>query len=129
MIYNILNESLLKEVKKLKKQYKVNDDFKAFSEALRRELHWSYWAKAEWELTITKDEDDRIILCDLFENTYLEDVTDDTTFDWCGFYEYLSDKRISHNNYIKFDVYDQIMYRWDDFVDFLWKTKLPYERV
>ena len=66
--YNILNESLIKEIKKLKKQYKANDDFKAFSEVLRRELQWQYWAKAEWELTVTKDEDDRIILCDLFEN-------------------------------------------------------------
>lgn len=69
------------EIKKLKKKCATK---KEFSEALRSELVWRFWSKAEWELIITKDENGRIVLspwCGCSDpDSVAVDVTNDTRF-------------------------------------------------
>ena len=118
------------EIKKLKKKCATKDEFEEF---LRREFMWRFWSKAEWELIITKEEDERIILspwCGCSDpDSVAIDVTNDKNFDWSGFAdEHI--KRQIFKNQAKIDVYDQIMYgdRFSNLVDELWYTRLPYER-
>ena len=118
------------EIKQLKKKCATKGEF---SEFLRREFMWHFWSKAEWELIVTKGEDERVILspwCGCIDQGSCSiDVTDDVSFDWSGFAdEHI--KRQAFKNQAKIDAYDQIMYggRFDNIVTKLWTTRLPYER-
>ena len=47
-------------------------------------------------------------------------MTDDE-FDWLGFYEYMEKKRYSDaNGGIKIDVYSQVLFKWDEFINYVW---------
>lgn len=118
------------EIKRLKKKCATKDEF---AELLRREFMWRFWSKAEWELIITKTAEGRVILSPWCGSRNPDseaiDVTDDPAFDWSGF----ADKHIQKqgfNDRATIDVYDQIMYgdRFNNLVDELWYTRLPYER-
>lgn len=125
--YDIL-EYREKDIKRLKKKYPDKD---AFSEALRRILLAQYWSRAEWELIIAKTADGRIILspwCGCADPDAASiDVTDDPTFDWSGFAAFHIAKQVFKDR-AKIDVYDQIVYRWDDFLDFVWNYHHKYQR-
>lgn len=118
------------DVKKLKKKSLNKAEF---AEALKRELVWRFWSKAEWELIVTKTDEGRVILspwCGCSDPDSVSiDVTDDSSFDWIRFANENIRKQIFKNE-AKIDVYDQIMYgdRFSKLVDELWHTKLPYER-
>lgn len=125
--YNILK---YKEdfIKKLKKKCNTKEEF---SEKMRREMMWSYWSKAEWELIIEIDDDNRIWLspwvgCREPENVRI-DVTDREDFDWRGFAEKHIGTQI-YKNEAKIDVFDQLEWNWDKFVDYCWYNRLRYER-
>jgi hypothetical protein len=123
--YDMLKGRYKDFIKKLKKKC-VNKA--EFSEAMDREMMYRFWSRAEWELVIELSDDNRIWLnpwvgCREPADIRI-DVTDAEDFDWRGFIntQYL------HNNCQKIDVYDQLKYRWDDFITFLWTTRLKYER-
>ena len=125
--YNIL---AYKEdpIKKMRKQYSTKEEF---SDNLKRELKWQYWSRSEYELILTKTEDNRIILtpwcgCKNPDEVAI-DVTDNTDFDWNGF----ADKHIKrqiYKNSAKIDVWDQIEHRWKEFVDYVWNYHFKYQR-
>ena len=125
--YNIL-EYREEDIKQLKKKY---PDKAAFSEALRYTLLSQYRSRAEWELIITRTAEGRIILspwCGCTDPDAVSiDVTDDPAFDWSGFVEFHIAKQIFKDR-AKIDVYDQIIYRWDDFLDFIWNYHHKYQR-
>ena len=118
------------EIKKLKKKCASKEEF---SQKLKGEFQYRFWAKCEWELIISKTEEGRIILSPWIGRRNPEtsslDVTDDKNFDWVGFADKYIGKQIFLNK-AKIDVYDQIMYgdRFSNLVDELWYTRLPYER-
>lgn len=118
------------EIKKLKKKCASKEEF---SQKLKGEFQYRFWAKCEWELIISKTEEGRIILSPWIggrnPETFSLDVTDDKNFDWVGFADKYIGKQIFLNK-AKIDVYDQIMYgdRFSNLVDELWYTRLPYER-
>lgn len=118
------------EIKKLKKKCASKEEF---SQKLKGEFQYRFWAKCEWELIISKTEEGRIILSPWIGGRNPEtsslDVTDDKNFDWVGFADKYIGKQIFLNK-AKIDVYDQIMYgdRFSNLVDELWYTRLPYER-
>ena len=125
--YNILK---YKEdfIKKLKKKCNTKEEF---SEKMRREMMYYYWSKAEWELIIEIDNDSRIWLspwvgCREPKNVRI-DVTDREDFDWRGFAELYIGKQI-YKNEAKIDVFDQIEWRWTEFIDYCWYTRLKWER-
>lgn len=125
--YNVLKYRE-NDIKKIRKKCETKEEF---AEKLRREMMYYYWSKCEWEMILTKTEDNRIILtpwcgCKNPEEVKI-DVTDNTDFDWIGF----ADKHIKeqvYQNIAKIDVFDQLQYRWDEFVDYVWNYHFKYQR-
>lgn len=115
-------------VKKLKKKCATKEEF---AEKMRREMMYYYWSKAEVETIIEIDDDNHIWLGPLVgfrdpENVRI-DVTDRTDFDWKGFAAKHIGSQI-YKNRAKIDVYSQLEYVWDDFITYLWTTRLKWER-
>lgn len=114
-------------IKKLKKKCATKEEF---AEAMQREMMYYFWSKAECELII-EISDNKIWLipwCGCREPEVVKVcVTDDDGFDWSGFAEHHIGKQI-YKNRAKIDIYDQLQWRWDEFIDFCWCTRLKYER-
>lgn len=122
--YNIFRHGSFDEY--LKKAFKKCNTKEEFAETLKRELMYYFWSKAEWELIIEVTEDNRILLspwCGCRDPESVKvDVTDDENFDWRGFAE-KHIKRQIYKNKAKIDVYDQVEYMWDDFLEIVWNSK------
>ena len=94
-------------------------------------MMYYFWSKCEWELIVEIDNNNRIWLspwvgCREPENVRV-DVTDRKNFDWKGFAEkHISQQR--YKNEAKIDVYDQLEWRWEEFINYCWYTRLRYER-
>lgn len=122
--YNVLGgKYFLDELKKMIKKHKDKNDF---IEALKNEMMYRYWSRAEYELIIKITSDNRIVLepwcgCRNPEETRI-DVTDDTNFKWKDFAEEHIRKQI-YDNKAKIDIYDQIRFNWDDFVEYILSSK------
>ena len=121
--FNIFDHWSFREyTKKTAKKLKTKEEF---AEQIRRELQFYYWSKAEWELVV-HIEDNRIFLipwCGCREPEKVKiDVTDDANFDWRGFAEKHTARQI-YGNEAKIDVFDQVDYRWEEFVDYAWENK------
>jgi hypothetical protein len=97
-----------------------------YAEALKSNLRYYFWSKAEWELIIEITEDNRIFLkpwCGCREPEKVKiDVTDDTNFDWRGFAELHTNQQI-YGNKAKIDVFDQVMFNWELFVEVVWDNR------
>ena len=124
--YNIFKGHYKDFVKKFKKKCANKEEF---SEAMDREMMHMFWSRCEWELIIELDENNHIWLtpwvgCKEPEKTSIE-VGADNAFDWLGF---LKTVNLNGDNRAKIDVYDQLKYRWDDFITYLWTTRQKYER-
>ena len=122
--YNIFNHCGFN--KYVEKALEISKTKEEFAETLRRELMYYFWSKAEWELVIELDEDNHIFLipwcgCRNPEEIKI-DVTNDTRFDWNGFAK-KHIKRQIYKNEAKVDVYNQIEYVWDNFLEYVWNSK------
>lgn len=122
--YNIFRHGSFNDyIERAFKKCKTKEEFAQF---LRRELMYYFWSKAEWELIIEITENNRIFLipwcgCRNPEETKI-DVTDNTSFDWRGFAEKYIPKK-GYGNQAKIDVFDQVVYMWDDFLELVWNSK------
>ena len=117
-------------IKKLKKKCQTKEEF---SEKLRREMMWAFLSKCEWELIIKLDENNRVWLNPLVGSRHPEeariDVTDSADFDWRGFAkQHIRTFKNYKNPVEKIDVFDQLEYCWEEFVDYCWYTRMKYER-
>lgn len=112
-------------IKKLKK--KVNS-YEEFSKELRSEMMYRFWSKCEWEVVL-KRENGRLymLLWPPHENDVGEDITDDKLFDWNGLFEKKVERCYSKTE-CKIDVYDQLLYRWEAFVEYCFLYKHKYQR-
>lgn len=128
--YDILahRELLIKKFKKL------HSTKEAFAEALRKDFMYQYWSRCEYEMLLYIG-NNRVYLMpwvgDLIGDKL--DITDNTLLDWPTFAKHLLSNRGWHdktNNrkYVKFDIYDQIMFRFDELVDFCWEYQHTYQR-
>lgn len=114
-------------IKKIKKQCGTKEEF---AKKLKSEMLYHYWSRAEYELLIERAEDGRIWLlpwCGCYEPQKVKiDVSDRTDFDWHGF----ADEHINakYGNDAKIDIYDQLMYKFDDFVDYVWNYHHKWQR-
>lgn len=115
-------------IKKLKKKCHTKEEF---AEAMQREMMYYFWNKAECELIIEVAEDGHIWLipwCGCREPEKVKVcVTNDENFDWKNFADFHIGKQI-YKNEAKIDIYDQLRWKWDEFIDFCWYTRLKYER-
>lgn len=117
-----------KLIRSIKKQCETKT---AFSERMHREMMRRFWSKCEWELVVEVDGDDHVWLnpwagCRDPENVRI-DVTDREDFDWRNFAETHIGKQI-YKSEAKIDVFDQLEWRWQAFIDYCWHTRLKYER-
>lgn len=128
--YNVLShrEFLIKRFKKL------CSTKEAFAEELRRDLMHQYWSRCEYEMLLYVD-NNRVYLMPWSGKLVGDklDITDDTTLDWRVFANKLLQKQGWRDNstnrvYVKFDIYDQLMFRFNEFVDFCWNYCHKYER-
>lgn len=115
-------------IKKLKKKCTTKEEF---SEKMRSEFRWQYWSRCEYELIVEVTEDERVLLkpwvgCRDAEKATV-DVTDRKDFDWRSFAEYHIGKQI-YKNEAKIDVYSQLEWSWNKFIDYCWHNRLKYER-
>ena len=125
--YNVLKhrEAI---IKKLKKSCNNKEEF---SQKMRREMMYCFWSKCEWELVIEIDDNDCVWLnpwvgCKEPDKVRI-DVTNRGDFDWKSFAKAHIDRQI-YKNKAKIDVFDQIEWRWKEFIDYCWHTRLKYER-
>lgn len=114
--------------KKALKKCETKDEF---AKVLRREMQYYFWCKCEWELIIEITEDNRILLspwcgCRNSEDAKV-DVTDDTNFDWRGFAEAHIRRQVNRSK-AKIDVFSQVDYVWDEFVDCCWNQQRKRKR-
>lgn len=111
------------KIKKTKKACKTREEF---SERLEREMMWQYWSRAEYELILEKYNNELWLkpwcVCHNPEEVKIN-VTEDKF--WLEFAKQYDNW---WNNEAKIDIYDQLKFRWDEFVDYCWNTRLPYER-
>ena len=116
------------EIKKLKKKCATKEEF---AKALRSELMYHFWSRAQYELIIELTEKGGVLLkpwCGCYDNQKATiDVTNDTTFDWKGFAEEHIGKQIFSNE-AKIDIYDQLIWQWDPFVDYVWNYRHKWQR-
>lgn len=116
------------QIKKFKKKCATKEEF---AEAMRRELRWQYWSRAEYEVIVEIDENNCIWLkpwvgCTDPDGVKI-DVTDDTSFDWRGFAEKHISSRV-YKNEAKVDIWDQLEHVWDDFVTYCWEYCHKWQR-
>jgi hypothetical protein len=118
------------DIKKFKKKYKTKEEFE---KALRVEIMYHFWSRAEYELVIKQTEDGSILLlpwcgCRDEEKATI-DVTYDTSFDWKGFATEHIGKQI-YGNEAKVDIYNQLTYgdNWTRFVDYVWNYHHKWQR-
>lgn len=117
----------------IKRLKKVCDTKEMFAYLLNRELKSQYWSRFEYELIVDLTEDDRVILYPFISwkksRELGVDMTADNSYDWLGFAKFFIDKK-GVGNTAKIDIYDQLTYGncFDNLVDYLWHTRLKYER-
>ena len=125
--YNVL-KYMSEDIKKMKKKSATKQDF---AERLKNKLMWQYWARAEYELVVYIT-DNRVYLkpwCGCSEDNLRRiDVTEDTLLNWKDFADYHIDKQI-YKDAAKIDIWNQIEFRWNEFVDYCWTYRHKYERV
>lgn len=118
-------------IKKFKKLYSTKE---AFAEALRKDFMYQYWSRCEYEMLLYV-ENNRVYLMPWVGKLIGDklDVTGNTLLDWPAFAKYLLSNRgwldkINNRIYVKFDIYDQIMFRFDELVDFCLEYRHKYQR-
>lgn len=123
--FNVFQHSgFMRDLEKIFKEFKKSDDKDTFVERIDRELHYYFWSKCEWEVILTKTEG-KIIISPWVgskTNSHL-DVTDNKDFNWTSFYEQMKKKCISSDDGIKIDVYNQIRFHFDEFIDYCWNNR------
>lgn len=120
-VWNIFDHSsFLGDVKKNFKKYKDNKE--KFADELRHSLMYYYWSKSEWEV-ILSNQNNRMTITPWIggcRNDINLDVTYDESFDWRGFYGKMVECYIKEKDSVKIDVYDQVVFRWDEFLNYVW---------
>jgi hypothetical protein len=118
-------------IKKFKKKCTTKEEFTKF---LKMEFQWQYWSRSEYEM-ILYIEDDRVYLepwCGTFKEGRI-DITDGDTLNWPVFAKEMLKQawidKETGRKYVKFDVYDQLKFRFDELVDFVWNYKHKYQRI
>ena len=117
-------------IKRLKKACETKE---MFAYILNRELKRQYCSRCEYELIIELTGDKRVVLYPFISwedaRELGVDVTPDNSYDWVGFAKFLLDKK-GVGNRAKIDIYDQLTYGncFDNLVDYIWHTRLKYER-
>ena len=118
-------------IKQLKKKCTTKEEF---ADALDRDFMRQYWSRCEYEM-ILYVENDRVYL-EPWVGKFKEgrvDITDDTSLDWPAFAAEMLKRpwldKETGRLYVKFDAYDQLKFRFDELIDFVWAYRHKYQRM
>lgn len=115
------------DIKKMKKKSNSKEEFE---ELLKREMMYRYWSRCEHELIIQVDFESVWLIpwvgCRNPEEVKI-DVRADNTIDWRTFAEYHIGKQI-YKTKAKIDVFDQLQWRWDEFVSYCYDFHHKWQR-
>lgn len=116
------------QIKKLKKKCATKEEF---ADAMRHKMMYQYWSRCEYEVIIEIDENGRVWLkpwvgCRNPDEVKIN-VTDNENFDWRGFANEHIGKQI-YKNEAKIDIYDQLQWKWSDFIDYCWNYRHKWQR-
>lgn len=113
-VFNIFDHgSFAKSLLDIKKKYKT---FEEFAEHVRRELHYYFWSKSEWEVIITTWPP----YIDAEELDRLNKEREDNIKNY-GHPFRCTDVRLKTGE--KIDICDQVMMNWDQFINYLWNNR------
>lgn len=120
-IFNIFRHSRFREeIQKALNKYKGKAEF---AKVVKGELLYYFWSKSEYELIVKLTDDNRVFLYPWCGSRNPEDekieVTDEKDFDWISFAKQHISKQI-YKNEAKIDIYDQVRFQFDEFVDYVW---------
>lgn len=119
--YNIFDHSGF--VGDIVKAYgKKGGDRDSFLSEAKRWLMYYFWSKCEWEVLLSKKDDRLYISPWIGRGDISLDVTDNKDFNWQGFYKKTTEKYVVRDNTVKIDVFDQVVFQWENFSDYLWKA-------
>lgn len=129
--YDVLNQQEA-FIKKLKKKHATKEEFAV---ALRRTFKRQYWLRTEYEM-IVYIENDRVYI-EPFVGSFKDgrvDITDNELLNWHDFATTMLRERAWYDRendrqYVKFDVYDQLLFRFDELINFVWNYRHKYQRV
>lgn len=117
--FNIFKHySFNKDVQEELKKCKTKEEFE---ERLKSNLRYYFWSKCEYELVV-EVKDDYIYLKPWVGCKNPEEIKIDVTYDnydWKGFAEKHTAKQ-RYGSRAKIDIYDQVIYIWEDFLEYLW---------
>lgn len=127
-LHEIIHYNVLKyreaDIKKYKKKCKTKEEFE---DKLRSDVMSQYWARCEYEIFLVK-QDDRYFLKSLFGRDLRGfDVTDSELLDIKEFFEWITARK-HHKDGVKIDVFDQLNFRWKEFVDYCWNFHHKWQR-
>lgn len=118
------------KIDKIKKLKKKCPNINEFATELKYVLMNQYWSRCEYEMLLYKKAD-RIYVCPwIGRDVYAHevDITDFKDFDWIGFANKQFESLQHSATEVKIDVFDQLKYRWEELVNYIWTTRFPYER-
>lgn len=113
-------------IKELKKKLSSKEEF---AKKLRSEMMYYFWGKCEVEV-ILSNENGRIVMTSWPPSerySHSLDVTDREDFDWVGFFHKKAET-FYRKDKVKIDIFDQLDYRWDEFIDYCWNFHHKWER-
>lgn len=121
--FNVFNHwGFREDVQNALKVIKTKEEF---SSIIKTSAMYYFWSKAEYELIVTLTKDDHVLLRPWCGSRKPENATIDVTgesYDWVGFAKENIDKQIFGYE-AKVDIYNQLEYVWNDFIDYAWESK------
>lgn len=109
--YNVVKKKFLFE---LKQKYPT---FDKFEKALKSEMKYRYWSRCEWELVIYKDNEGVCIKPWVGNKDVKVKISGKEDF-----YNWLCDTYHTVDGEIRFDIYDQLLFEWNEFVNYCWEA-------
>lgn len=117
--WNVFNHGgFMKDVIKAFDKYK--NDKEEFLNRVKSSAMYYYWSKCEWEVVLSNEDGRMVVTPWIGSHDIRLDVTDDENFDWSGFYNKMTERYVAKDASVKIDVYDQLMFMWEEFTDYLW---------
>ena len=94
-----------------------------FALIIKRELRYYFWSKSEYEPIVRLTDDDRVFLLPWCGSRSPENEKVEVTSNcWLDFAKLHINHQI-YTNEAKIDIYDQVMFKWDKFIDYCWNFR------
>lgn len=120
-IFNIFDHySFKNEIDKLLNECQTIEDFKIKAKS---PLRYYYWSKCEWEVIVSVNKD-KVFLTPWCGCKNPEEITIEVTSDWWKEFANLHISKQRFSNEAKIDVFDQVMFEWDRFIEYVWKNRI-----